>query len=105
MDLFVSGFPLDLDESKLTKLFEIYGVSVISAKIIKHASTGFSRGFGFVSIETEKEARHAISKLNGQFLEGSRLVIKEARPEKKVYKRGYTPPKRWKEKEDCEGEL
>jgi len=56
MDLFVSGFPLDLDEAKLIKLFEIYGIIVKSAKIIKDHSTGFSKGFGIVTIEDNEAA-------------------------------------------------
>jgi len=86
MDLFISGLPLDLDEAKLIKLFEIYGIDVKSAKIIKHHSTGFSKGFGFVAIENKEEAKHAMNKLNGQFLEGSRLTVTEARPEKSAQK-------------------
>lgn len=105
MDLFISGFPLDLDEAKLINLFEIYGINVKSAKIIKHHSTGFSRGFGFVAIENKEEAKLAMSKINGQFLEGSRLIVKEARPAKFVHKKAYNLPERWKEKADCEGEL
>ena len=80
MDLFVSGFPLDLDEEKLTRLFEIYGITVKSAKIITHSSTGFSRGYGFVTIEDQGEAQRAISKINGQFFEGARITVKKAKP-------------------------
>ena len=104
MDLFVAGFPLDLDEAKLTNLFGIYGVSVTSAKIIKNRSTGFSRGFGFVTVEDKEKAQLAINKINGQFFEGSRITVKEARP-KIAQKETYNPPIRWKEKIDCEGDL
>lgn len=86
MDLFVSGFPLDLDEEKLIKLFAIYGISVKSAKIIKDHATGFSKGFGFVAVEDEAAAEEAISKLDGEFIEGSKLTVKEARPVPFVYK-------------------
>ena len=78
MDLFVSGFPLDLDEVKLIKLFEIYGIIVKSAKIIKDHSTGFSKGFGIVTIEDKEAGKRAISKLDGESIEGSKLNVKEA---------------------------
>jgi len=104
MDLFVSGFPLDLDESKLAKLFEIYGITVKSAKVIKDRSTGFSRGFGFVTIEDKEEAQRAIAKINGQFFEGSRITVKEAKA-KASKPDSYVVPIRWKEKIDCEGDL
>ena len=104
MDLFVAGFPLDLDERKLTKLFEIYGFAIKSTRIIKDKSTGFSRGFGFVTIEDKNEAQRAISKLNGQFFEDSRITIKEARP-KSSQADAYNTPKKWQEKTSCEGDL
>ena len=103
MDLFVGGFPLDLDEEKLTRLFEIYGFSVKAAKIIKDSSTGFSKGFGFVTIESQEEAQRAINKINGQFFEGARITVKKARP-KTGQDSQYTPT-RWREKIECEGEL
>ncbi len=103
MDLFVVGFPLDLDEEKLTRLFEIYGFSVKSVKIIKDSSTGFSKGYGFVTIEDGEEAQRAISKINGQFFESSRITVKKAKP-KSSQVESYTPT-RWREKIECEGEL
>ena len=103
MDLFVGGFPLDLDEEKLTRLFEIYGITTKSAKIIKDSSTGFSKGYGFVTIEDQEEAQRAISKINGQFFEGSRITVKKAKP-KSSQGESYTPT-RWREKIECEGEL
>jgi cold-inducible RNA-binding protein len=104
MDLFVAGFPLDLDEEKLKKLFGIYGLAVKSAKIIKDRSTGFSRGFGFVTIEDVEEAQRAISKINGQFFDGSRITVKEAKSKSRQTDT-YVTPMRWKEKVDCEGDL
>ena len=103
MDLFVSGFPLDLDETKLAKLFEVYGITVKSARIITHPSTGFSRGFGFVTIETQEEVQQAISKINGQFFEGARITVKKAQP--KASQESQYIPTRWKEKIECEGDL
>ena len=104
MNLFVAGFPLDLDEAKLIKLFEIYGITAKTARIAKHASTGFSKGYGFVTIEDKEAAQRAISKLNGQFLEGSKITVKEARP-KAIQTQSYNAPSKWKEKIDSEGEL
>ncbi len=103
MDLFVAGFPLDLDESQLVKLFKIYGIAVKAAKIIKDRSTGFSKGFGFVTIEDGEEAQRAISKINGQFFESSRITVKKAKP-KTSQVESYTPT-RWREKIECEGDL
>lgn len=103
MDLYVAGFPLDLDEQKLTRLFDLHGFTVSKAKIIKDKSTGFSKGFGFITVETKEEAAKLISKLNGQFLEGWKMTVKEANP-KEQKPEAYTPRK-WREKASCEGEL
>ena len=104
MNLFVGGFPLDIDESKLKNLFAMYGFTVKSVNIIKDKSTGFLRGFAFVTIEDQEEAQRAISKLNGQFLEGSRLYVKEARP-KPTKVETYVTPRRWQDKMEADGEL
>lgn len=104
MDLFVAGITLDIDEKTLIKIFDMYGFTVKTAKIIKDKSTGFSRGFGFVTIEDRKEAERAISKLNGQFFESSRMTVKEAKPHPQK-RDAYTPPRKSKEKASYEGEI
>src|SRR2546423_14944767 len=42
--------------------------------------TGKSRGFAFVTMGSEQDAQNAISKLNGQTVEGRPLTVNEARP-------------------------
>jgi RNA recognition motif-containing protein len=42
--------------------------------------TGKSRGFAFVTMGSEEEAQNAISKLNGQTMEGRPMTVNEARP-------------------------
>jgi RNA recognition motif-containing protein len=42
--------------------------------------TGKSRGFAFVTMSSEEDAQNAISKLNGQTVEGRALTVNEARP-------------------------
>lgn len=104
MDLFVGGLPLDLGEVQLRKIFEIYGIVIKSAKIIKDRTTGFYRGFGFVTIEDKEEAQRAISKFNGQFVDSSRITVKEARA-RNSQTNTYSAPRKWQEKTDCEGAL
>lgn len=54
--------------------------TVVSATVIKFRDTGKSKGFGFVEMTTEEEAKKAIDTLNGQDYKGRKLVISEARP-------------------------
>jgi RNA recognition motif-containing protein len=42
--------------------------------------TGKSRGFAFVTMGSEDDAQNAISKLNGQTMDGRPMTVNEARP-------------------------
>jgi RNA recognition motif-containing protein len=63
----------------LSALFEQYG-SVISAKILTDKFTGRSKGFGFVEMENDEEAKAAISALNDSEIQGRKIVVNEAQP-------------------------
>jgi cold-inducible RNA-binding protein len=79
--LFVGGISWDSTEASLTEFFSQAG-KVVSANIISDRYTGKSKGFGFVEMETEEEAQVAISKLNGQNLDGRAVAVSEALPPK-----------------------
>lgn len=78
-NLFVGSLPFSVTEDTLGQLFAQYG-QVQSANIIKDKYSGQSRGFGFVEMSTDEEAKQAIEKLNGYNLEGRNIVVKEALP-------------------------
>ncbi|MFN8253614.1 MAG: RNA-binding protein [Ferruginibacter sp.] len=77
MKLFVAGLPYDLDDAELEEIFEKFG-TVASAKVTIDKETGKSRGFGFVDMPIEAEARDAMESLNEISLGKKPLVIKEA---------------------------
>ena len=79
MNLFVAGLPYDVDDAELEEIFEKFG-PVKSAKIAIDRETGKSRGFGFVSMENEEDAKQAIELLNDIHLGRSKkpLVVKAA---------------------------
>ena len=77
--LFVGGIAWATTEDALKNHFSQAG-TVISANIIKDKYSGRSRGFGFVEMSSEDEAKAAIEKLNGQTLDGRTLIVSEARP-------------------------
>lgn len=79
--LFVGGISWNTTESALTDYFAQAG-KVVSATIISDKYSGQSKGFGFVEMETEEEAKLAIEKLNGQNLDGRSLAVSEALPPK-----------------------
>lgn len=77
MKIFVAGLPYDLDDAELTEIFEKFG-TIISAKVAIDRETGKSKGFGFVEMENEAEARDAIENLNDISLGKKPLVVKAA---------------------------
>jgi len=56
---------------------------VVSVAIIKDKYSNQSKGFGFVEMETEEEARKAIDQFNGGELQGKKIVVSEAREPRK----------------------
>ena len=77
MTLFVAGLPYDLDDAELEEIFEKFG-TISSAKVSMDRETGKSRGFGFVEMPVEAEAKEAIEHLNDISLGKKPLVVKKA---------------------------
>ena len=77
MNLFVAGLPYDLDDDELMEIFEKFG-AVNSAKVAIDRETGQSRGFGFVDMKNDAEAKDAIENLNDISLGKKPLVVKQA---------------------------
>ncbi len=78
--LFVGGLAYAITEQKLRELFEPIG-TVTSAQLIMDRYSGQSKGFGFVEMGSEAEAKTAIEKLNGTEVEGRKIIVSEARPQ------------------------
>ena len=77
MNIFVAGLPYDLDDAELEEIFEKFG-KVTSAKVAMDRETGKSKGFGFVEMPNETEAKEAIEGLNDISLGKKPLVVKAA---------------------------
>ena len=80
--LFVGSLPFDTTEDQLHSLFVNHG-SVVSAKIVNDRETGRSRGFGFVEMSNDVQAKSAIEKLNGSTVGTRQLVVNVAKPMEK----------------------
>lgn len=79
MNIFVAGLSYQISEAELSQVFEEYG-EVSSARIITDKETRRSKGYGFVEMPNDDEAKHAISELNDAELAGRTLSVSEARP-------------------------
>ncbi len=78
--IYVGGLPYATTEQELSDLFAQHG-TVQSAKVITDKYTGQSRGFGFVEMGSEDEAKAAIGALNETELGGRTLTVNEAKPQ------------------------
>lgn len=79
MNIYIGNLNYKIQESDLKSALEEYGV-VESVKIVMDRETGRSRGFAFVEMPNEEEAKAVIEQLNGADFGGRVMVIKEARP-------------------------
>lgn len=77
--LFVGNLPPRLCFPELEDLFTPFG-TIISAELVTDPSTGRSRGFGFVEMESAEAAQAAIAALHGSTVDGQTLKVNEARP-------------------------
>ena len=79
LNIFVGNLSFSTNDEELREAFARFG-AVDSAQVIMDRETGRSRGFGFVEMPNDDEARQAISSMNGADLSGRPLTVNEARP-------------------------
>ncbi len=77
--LYVGNLSFDSTESDLKDLFGQAG-NVVSCDMIMDRDTGKSRGFAFVEMSSEEEARKAIADFDGKDMDGRALKVNEAKP-------------------------
>ena len=78
MNMYVSNLSFHTTDDSLKSLFEKFG-AVSSAKVITDRETGRSRGFGFVEMKEDKEAKEAIAGLNNKEVEGRAMSVSVAK--------------------------
>jgi RNA recognition motif-containing protein len=78
--LFVGNLPYTATEADVQNFFAQAGVTVDSVNVMRDRFSGEARGFGFVEINDDTAANHAIEACNGRDLMGRALVVNEARP-------------------------
>jgi RNA recognition motif-containing protein len=88
MRLYVGGLPYQTTEQDLIDLFTQVG-NVTETAIIMDRDTGRSKGFGFVEMSDDQEARSAIERLNGTSLGDRTIIVNEARQRQSAGGNGY----------------
>lgn len=79
MKIYVGNISRTAKEGDVRELFESFG-TVTSCVIIKDRFNGESKGFGFVEMQDDEEAKAAMSALNSSVFQGKTLTVNEARP-------------------------
>lgn len=79
LNIYAGNLAYTVTEEDLRQAFSAYG-TVERASVIMDRLTGRSRGFGFVEMADEAEARAAIEGLHEADLKGRKMLIREARP-------------------------
>ena len=79
MKLYVGNLPFSTSNADLSEVFSSHG-AVQSAEVVMDRETGRSRGFGFVEMPNDEEARRAIEEMDGADMGGRRINVNEARP-------------------------
>jgi RNA recognition motif-containing protein len=81
LNIYIGNLPKSTDEETVRKLFEEHG-EVSEIKLIKDQYTNELRGFGFVTMPSQEEAKKAIQEINETEMEGRQVIVNEARPKK-----------------------
>ena len=95
-NLYVAGISNSIDDRQLEEIFSKYG-TVTKSSIVKDPNTQDSRGFGFVTMDSNEAADAAIANLNGLELAGKTLLVEKARRKRP---RTPTPGEYYGEKKD-----
>jgi RNA recognition motif-containing protein len=77
--LFIGSLAWATTDDSLRDLFATVG-TVVSANVIVDRETNRSKGFGFVEMSSDEEAKAAVEQINGKDLDGRPIVVNEARP-------------------------
>jgi cold-inducible RNA-binding protein len=78
--LFVGSLSYNTTDASLEEFFASAG-QVVSAKVIMDRDSGRSKGFGFVEMASDEDAKAAIAALDGKELDGRQIAVNEARPQ------------------------
>jgi len=79
MNIYAGNLSYEVSDDDLKQAFEAFG-GVASVNVIKDKFSGRSKGFGFIEMPDETEAKAAIEGMNGKDLKGRALNVNEARP-------------------------
>ncbi|HQX43797.1 MAG: RNA-binding protein [Saprospiraceae bacterium] len=90
MNLYVGNLDYSVKEQQLSAMFSEFG-EVSSVKIITDKMTGRSKGFGFVEMPNDDEAREAIKNLDQTAIKDRNISVSEAQPPEQRERKPFRP--------------
>jgi cold-inducible RNA-binding protein len=87
MKLYVGNLSYSTTQEALESAFSDHG-RVDEVAIVMDRETGRPRGFAFVTMNNDQEARSAIDAVNGKEIDGRTVTVNEARPKADRASRG-----------------
>ena len=88
--LYVGNLDYSVTGEQLGEFFAQAG-AVVEATVISDRYSGRSKGFGFVEMQSEEDAKKAIEMFNGKDLQGRDMVVNEARPREPRESKDFQP--------------
>ena len=79
VNIYAGNLAFNMTEADLRNMFEAHG-KVDRASLVKDRMSGDSKGFGFVEMPNDKEAKAAIAALNDMDTQGRKMTVNEAKP-------------------------
>lgn len=77
MKLLIRNLARTTTEAELRAMFEAHG-TVQSCSLVKDKKTGSSKGFGFIEMPRQGDAKAAMKSLNGKNIAGNKIRVKKA---------------------------
>lgn len=78
LNIYIGNLARDVTEEDLRQTFSPYG-KITDVKVIKDRESGEPKGFGFVEMPADAEAKSAIKNLNGTVLKGQTVKVSPAK--------------------------
>src|ERR1700761_4658639 len=103
MKIFIANVPHKLDETELKTMLTQFG-QVASVKLLTDQETGKRKGFGFIEMPVNDQAKTGIAALNGKEVYGRSIALSEAENKPRPAQRSFERPKR-EYRRDNEGEI
>ena len=104
MKIFIANVPHKLEETELKTMLTQFG-QVADVKLLTDKETGKRKGFGFIEMPVQDQAKAAIAALNGKEVYGRNIALSEAEEKERPPQRSFERPRKDFRSQDSNGEI